>query len=90
MAMEVVPFEEFERRTERGWAPRMQTSIYHDLEFDCACGKSHRFGDAVVLCELPWMHVVLTCPRRQADATCVKIKGLFRRRLISKYGSADG
>ncbi|WP_375754894.1 hypothetical protein [Corallococcus exercitus] len=85
--LEIVSWEEFKRRVLMGWSPRMGMSIYQALSFDCACGERHLFGQAAPLKELPGMRLVLSCPRLAANGTCVKVKGLFRIRLESEFGS---
>lgn len=84
--MEMLDITAFERRLAVGWKPRMDTSIYQQLPFECACGETHLFGDAFVLKELGMMRLVLTCPTLRATATCVKVRGFFRRRLMSEFG----
>lgn len=84
--MQLVDFQTFEERIAAGWRPKMNTTIYESLPFDCACGEAHIFGHATVLKELPGMRLVLSCPSLKA-ATCIKIKGFIRLRIQSEFGA---
>jgi len=86
--MNIVPIADFICRTMGGRPNQMDVSIYAGCPFDCACGKSHAFdpGTIRVLRELPWMRLVLVCPEGEY-LTCVKIKGWFRYRLESLFGT---
>jgi hypothetical protein len=87
--MQFVDWETFKQRVSGGWVPRMDTSIYQHLSFECACGENHLFGQAVSLKELPGMRLVLSCPALNASGTCVRIKGIFRPRLQSEFGAKN-
>jgi hypothetical protein len=88
--MDIVPIEEFLRRTMGGRPNQMNVSIYEGCPFECACGKTHTFEPCAVhvLRELPWMRLVLECPHGPF-VTCVSIKGWFRYRLKSLFGARD-
>lgn len=53
--------------------PTMNMSIYKG-NYNCACGKSHRFGEHInIICE-GLMKVMVTCPDDIKYVTSVKIK----------------
>ena len=86
--MEIVPLEEFMRRTLGGRPVQIDATIYEGCEYQCACGSMHvfRLSETQVLRELPWMRLVLACPRGEDAVTCVKIRGWFRYRFQSLFG----
>ena len=86
--MELIQLVDFQHRTLGGRPCQMEVSIYGGLPFDCACGRSHNFDPTWVrvLRELPKMRLVLSCPQDMA-VNCVRIRGLFRRRLETLFGA---
>ena len=87
--MEIVTPDEFVRRTLGGRPNRMDTTIYEGCEYRCACGNVHVFSlsQTQVLRELPLMRLVLACPLGEDAVTCVKIRGWFKYRFQSLFGS---
>jgi hypothetical protein len=75
----VVPFADFEKRTEGSWPTRMDTRPYEGHAFTCACGAVHPFVKKATLPlrELSGMRLVVICPTLQF-ATCVKVTGALR------------
>jgi amino acid transporter len=71
----VVPFADFEKRTEGSHPNRMDTRIYEGHPFTCACGVVHPFDTSVTvpLRELRGMRLVIICPTRRF-ATCVAVR----------------
>jgi hypothetical protein len=87
--MKMISREEYERHIRWGWDSKMRTQPYLHLPFLCACGTEHRFGEAALIRDLPRMCVVLVCPNNPAVRTGVKIKGMFRTKLIPQFGVLD-
>ncbi len=92
--MEIVTPDEFARRTLGGRPNRLDVTIYDGCEYQCACGEVHVFrpsgfepSETQVLRELPWMRLVLACPLGEDAATCVKIRGWFKYRFQSLFGT---
>jgi len=88
--MELVSLEEFGRRTMGGRPNMMDVSIYMGCRYECACGGTHKFDGVpdYILRELPGMRLVVACPDGDA-VTCIKIRGFFRYRFESLFGSRD-
>jgi hypothetical protein len=85
--IDIVPMPKFVRRTRGGRFPRRNISTFDGLDYNCACGRTHRFDvrrSAVVL-ELTGDRMVLQCPDAAA-VTCVEIRRLSRR-LIAVFGA---
>jgi hypothetical protein len=87
--MQLLSVSAFEQKIASGWRPKMNTAIYEQLPFECACGNNHLFAETVPLKEMAGMRLLLSCPTLEATGTIVKIKGLFRLRLESEYGLRD-
>lgn len=60
--MEHLTANEFVSRVSRGRDPKMNTSIYDGLTFECACGHAHLFDSN------------LTPPEIELDGMCLVIK----------------
>lgn len=88
--MEIVSFQEFMYRTAGGIPNGMKMSIYEGKTFECACGDKHHFSVATVpvMRELPKWQLVFACPNGKA-ITCVSLKGLFKPRFESLFGTLD-
>lgn len=88
--MDIVPIEEFLRRTTGGRPNQMDVSIYAGCPLECACGNTHFFEPRAVrvLRELPAMSLVLQCPDGPF-VTCIQIKGWFRYRFETLFGARD-
>jgi hypothetical protein len=85
--IKIVPMQTFVRRTLGGRFPRRNISTFNHRDYDCTCGRTHRFDvhASRVLLELAEARMVLQCPDAAA-VTCVEIRGLGRR-LISVFGA---
>ena len=67
---------------------RMDLSLY-DGDFECACGKRHRYGPHInLLCQGKW-RVVMECPENPDYLTCVKIK-MFMMVKFKGFESLSG
>lgn len=87
MGIETVSLKEFRKRTAGGRFPRRNSSTFHDLEFDCTCGRIHRFDRHTmhVLLELADTCLVLACPDTAA-LTCVTVESAPPR-LVTVFGT---
>jgi hypothetical protein len=85
--IKIVPMQTFVRRTLGGRFPRRHASTFNNLDYNCTCGRTHRFDVHAtrVLLELGGDRMVLQCPDAAA-VTCVEIRGLGRL-LIAAFGA---
>lgn len=85
--MEVIDADDFFMTTwQQGWPPRMDMTVYDGKTYECVCGDSHEFHHSRVAREMKRMHVVIECPDSMG-VVCLKIKGIFFTRLVSRYGA---
>jgi hypothetical protein len=77
--VEIIPNDDFMRRTLGGRPNQMDMSAYEGHPYICACGEWHTFytDQVPVLRELPRMRLVFACPNGHA-ITCVRVSGIVR------------
>ena len=87
--MKLLSPTDFFAETMGGRPNNMDTSIYDGKPFQCACGKTHLFfsDETDVIRELSNMRLVFQCPEQSNFVTCVKVKGLFRFKFDSLFGT---
>ncbi len=85
--IETVSLSEFRKRTTGGHYPRRNSSTFHDLQYDCTCGRIHRLDRRTmrVLFELAETGLVLACPDTAA-LTCVTVGGAPLR-IVALFGT---
>ena len=67
--------------------PDMDLSIYSDLEWTCGhSGKSYKLGESNVALEGGIMRLLVSPPASDLFSV-VKIKGFFKRRLLTEYAA---
>ena len=86
--MEIFSINDFFSQTMGGRPNQMDVSIYRDINLQCACGKEHPFSgeSSDVIRELTGRRLVIECPEGGA-MTCIKVKGLFKYKLQSLFGT---
>ena len=72
--VKLLPTEQFIESIGRAMKVRMDLSLYYGNQFECACGKEHKFDYRTkLLCQGYW-RVVMVCPDDESHLTNVKIK----------------
>ena len=72
--VKLLPTEQFIESIGRAMKVRMDLSLYYGNQFECACGKEHKFDYRTKrLCQGYW-RVVMVCPDDESHLTTVKIK----------------
>lgn len=67
--------------------PQIDLSIYEQLPWACAhTGLTYIFGDSEAAMEGARMRILI-CPPGRHDFSVVKIRGLFKRRIVTEYAA---
>ena len=79
--------EEFAKTNRIRWRPnKMNLSYYLDKIWECAqCGSQNLLDSGSVSLEGGGMRLIITCANCR-KLTVVKVKGIFRYRLITEAG----